>query len=169
MCPLRDQGTDQVCRELRKWIGRYGVPLKLHSDNGHRFISTEFQNFLDRYGIEHSYSAAYRPQANGSVERLNRTMGTVLSKLVTKRPRNWPDYLPEVQLAYNSSKHSSIKCSPYEASHYNWADSRKNLGVTSEYPAISKRPLFIFDTCGKLCNPFHDAGHLLIQVIVMMQ
>ena len=96
MCPLRDQGTDQVCRELRKWIGRYGVSLKLHSDNGPRFISTEFQNFLDRYGTEHSYSTAYRPQANGSVERLNRTMGTMLSKLVTKNPRDWPDYLPEV-------------------------------------------------------------------------
>ena len=115
MCPLRDQGTDQVCRELRKWIGRYGVPLKLHSGNGPCFISTEFQNFLDRYGIEHSYSTAYRPQANGSVEHLNRTiMGTMLSKPVTMNPRDWPDYLPEVQLAYNVSKHSSIKCSPYE-------------------------------------------------------
>ena len=41
-------------------------------------------------------------------------MGTMLSKLVTKNPRDWPDNLPEVQLAYNSSKHSSIKCSPYE-------------------------------------------------------
>ena len=78
------------------------------------FYSTEFQNFLDRYGIEHSYSTAYRPQANGSVEHLNTTMGTMLSKLVTKNPREWPDFVPEVQLAYNSSKHSSIKCSPYE-------------------------------------------------------
>ena len=86
ICPLRDHGTDQVCRELKTWIGRYGVPLKLHSDNGPCFISTEFQNFLDRYEIEHSYSTAYRPQANGSVERLNRTMGTMLSKLVTKNP-----------------------------------------------------------------------------------
>ena len=86
MCPLRDHGTDQVCPELKKWIERYGVPLKLRSDNGPCFISTEFQNLLDRYGIEHSYSTAYRPQANGSVERLNRTMGTMLSKLVIKNP-----------------------------------------------------------------------------------
>ena len=84
MCPLRDQETDQVCRELKKWIGRYGVPLKLHSDNGPCFISTECQNFLDRYGIEH----AYRPQTNGSVERLNRMMGIILNKLVTKNPRD---------------------------------------------------------------------------------
>ena len=90
------------------------MPLNSHSDNGPCLISTEFQNFLDRYGIEHSYSNAYRPQANGSVERLNRTMGTMLSKLVTKNPRDWPDYLPEVQLACSSSKHSSIKWSPYE-------------------------------------------------------
>ena len=112
------------------------MPLKLHSDNGPCFISTEFQNFLDRYGIEHSYSTAYRPQANHSVERLNRTMGTMgtmLSKLVNKNPRGWPDYLPEVQLAYNSSKHSSIKCSPYEV-------------VFQEKPRTT-----IGQTAGKIC------------------
>ena len=41
-------------------------------------------------------------------------MGAMLSKLVTKNPRDWPDYLPEVQLAYKSSKHSHIKHSPCE-------------------------------------------------------
>ena len=130
MCPLRDQGTDHVCRELRKWIGRYGVPLKLHSDNGPCFISTEFQYFLDRYGIEHSYSTAYRSQENGSVERLNRTMETMLSKLVTKNPRDWSGYLPEVQLAYNSRKHSSIKCSPYEVVFKE--KSRTTIGQTAQ-------------------------------------
>ena len=41
-------------------------------------------------------------------------MGTMFSKLVTKNPRDWPDYSPEVQLTYNSSKYSSMKCSPFE-------------------------------------------------------
>ena len=62
MCPLRDQGTDQVCQELKKWIERYGVPLKLHSDNATCFISTEFQNFLDRYGMNIHIATAYRPK-----------------------------------------------------------------------------------------------------------
>ena len=45
MCPLRDQGTDQVCQELKKWIGRYGVSLKLHSDNGLVLSARSFKTF----------------------------------------------------------------------------------------------------------------------------
>ena len=102
------------------------------------FYQHRISNLLDRYGIEHSYGTAYRPQANGSVERLNRTMGTMLSKLVTKNPRDWPDYLPEVQLAYNSSKHSSIKCSPYEVVFKE--KPRTTIGQTAEkiYPRIAR-------------------------------
>ena len=101
MCPLGDQETDQVCRDIKRWIERYDVPSKIHSDNGPCFTSLDFQNFVSTYGIEHSYSPTYRPEVSGNVERLNRTVVTMFTKLVLKNPTDWPDYLPDVQLAYN--------------------------------------------------------------------
>ena len=67
-------------------------------------------------------------------------MGTMLSKLITKNSRDWPDYLPEVQLAYNSSKHSSIKCSPYEVVFKEKPQS--TIGQTTEKicPWVTREP-----------------------------
>ena len=45
---------------------------KLTTDNGVQFTSAEFAEYLRLYGIAHIRSAVYNPQANGSIERVNK-------------------------------------------------------------------------------------------------
>lgn len=114
MHPIRGQTSEAVCRTLRGWISRYGLPNKVHSDNGPCFISATFEQLCTTQNIEHTFSHPYRPQGNAGVERINRTMGEALTKLVDKHPKQWSERLPDVQLAYNTATHTSTGAAPYE-------------------------------------------------------
>ena len=87
---------------------------KLYCNNGPCFVSTNFHQVCDDHGIEHTLSPPYRAEANVGVERINRTMGEALTKLVNKHPKKWSEHLPDIQLAYNSAEHASTRTSPYE-------------------------------------------------------
>ena len=113
MTPIATASAHTVSNQLREWIGRYGIPRTIHSDQGACYTSTTFNELCAKYGIRHTVSSAYHPQANGSVERLNRSIGTTLAKVVHHSQTDWPDRLPDVQLAYNSAKHDTINASPF--------------------------------------------------------
>ena len=50
----------------------------MKSDNGLQFVSQVVKDFLVEHGIEHRTSPPLWPQANGEVERQNRTLLKVL-------------------------------------------------------------------------------------------
>ena len=56
---------------------------------------------------------AYHPQSNGTVERLNRTLISMLRTCVCDHPKSWDLRLPEIVFAYNTTPHSSTSMSPY--------------------------------------------------------
>ena len=55
-------------------FARFGFPHSLKSDNGKQFVSEDFQRFLLEANIEHRTSPPLWSQANGKVERRNRTL-----------------------------------------------------------------------------------------------
>ncbi len=57
---------------VQKLILKYGAPVSLHSDRGKAFTVELHQGVCDLLRIAKTYSTAYRPQANGMVERCNR-------------------------------------------------------------------------------------------------
>ena len=113
MTPIAIASAHTVSTKLREWIGRYGIPRTIHSDQGACYTSTTFNELCAKYGIRHTVSSAYHPQANGSVERLNRSIGTTLAKVAHHSQTDWPDRLLDVQLAYDSAKHDTINASPF--------------------------------------------------------
>ena len=59
-------------------------------------------------------TSPYHPQANGLVERLNRTIGQALSTWIAEDRTNWDDLLPWILYYYRLSKHASTLKSPFE-------------------------------------------------------
>ena len=73
----------------------------------HSFESKLFQELCRVFDIEKTRTTLYHPQSDGLVERFNRTLGDMLSKLVNISNRNWDEVLPYVMMAYRSSVHES--------------------------------------------------------------
>ena len=51
-----------------------GVKLKIRSDNGSQYHSSDYRHQLKAWGIEASYGLPRQPETNGVVERFNRTL-----------------------------------------------------------------------------------------------
>ena len=92
-------------------ICRYGVPHELISDRGVRFRG-EVDTLLQRYGIQHHRSSAYRPQTNGAVEAANKNIKRILRKMI-ETSRDWSKKLPFALWAYRSSFRTSTGATPY--------------------------------------------------------
>ncbi|CDF36773.1 unnamed protein product [Chondrus crispus] len=60
------------------WVFIYGPPIKLLSDNDTQFTPPFFQNICRILGIRNVFTTTYHPQANGQVERFNRTLTSAL-------------------------------------------------------------------------------------------
>ena len=65
---MKTTTTTATILQLCKLFSVYGLPEQLVSDNGQRFSSSEFAEFLWKNGVKHIKSAPYHPSSNGAVE-----------------------------------------------------------------------------------------------------
>ena len=91
---------------LTQIFSRYGFPFTLKSDKGPQFCCAEFEKFLSDHGIEHLTSPPLWPQANGHVERQNRTLLKTL-KVAHVEGKNWREELQKFLLAYRTTPQTS--------------------------------------------------------------
>ncbi|UYV61070.1 K02A2.6-like, partial [Cordylochernes scorpioides] len=77
--PLPDMKSETVARAFyENWIVRFGAPHTVISDQGKQFTSQLFKDLTTLCGIKLRHSTAYHPQCNGKIERLHRTIKTVI-------------------------------------------------------------------------------------------
>jgi hypothetical protein len=88
--------------------------LHIVSDNGVEFVNEVVNKLTHVHGIQRRLITSYRPQANGQVERFNRTVLSVLRKVCGDTPDMWPEWLEFVMLAIRTSTHAATGLSPFE-------------------------------------------------------
>ncbi|MBJ4432511.1 hypothetical protein JGE30_24560, partial [Salmonella enterica subsp. enterica serovar Give] len=76
----------------------------------------EFKNkvvdgYLEKNGIYHTTAPPYHPQAN-PVERVNRTIKTMIVACLEESHDKWDEHLHEVVFAFNTADQSSLGVSP---------------------------------------------------------
>lgn len=102
--PTKDQKAVTVAKVLcEKFFVHYGLPARIHSDQGRDFESHLIKELLGIVGIRKSRMTPYHPQGDPQPKRFNRTL---LSMLGTKKVK-WRQHISQLVHAYNCSKNDA--------------------------------------------------------------
>jgi len=62
--------------------------------------------------IDKIRTTSYKPSTNGALERVHRTLNTMLGKIVSEQQRDWDNHVAYVLAAYNATEHSATGNTP---------------------------------------------------------
>ena len=114
ICPKDTITATLATNLLNDIVCCYGVPSSLHSDQRANLCSSVIQSFCQMLGITTKRTSAYLPSPGiGQVERFNRTVEAMLSKVVNKSQYNWDSQLFKALLDYKTAVHEATKFTPF--------------------------------------------------------
>ena len=81
--PLKNKSNEAVWERLRNdYVPRHSYPNIMLTDQGSEFKGGDFNTWLQENRIQHRRTTPYNPQCNGRSERLNRTLKSMLKKMI---------------------------------------------------------------------------------------
>jgi hypothetical protein len=110
--PVRRMISRVVVDSLeRSYFPVYGTPKTIVLDNAKVFCCKEFRDLCFRWGINHSTTTPYYPQAS-LAERVNRNLKSALKIFHSESQVTWDEDLPWLSLAFNTAIHKSTRGTP---------------------------------------------------------
>ena len=98
---------------FNKFILQYGLPSRIHHDQGGEFNNRLWSRLHQLTGISASRTTPYHPEGDGQPERFNRTLISMLKCLGESEKQDWSKHLAKLCFAYNSTVHKSTGYSPF--------------------------------------------------------
>jgi hypothetical protein len=74
-------------------LSRFGCPRKIVTDNAQDFKSMAMVNFCQKYNIVLGHSTTYYPRGNGLAKSSNKSLMTIIKKVLTKNKKAWHVHL----------------------------------------------------------------------------
>ena len=110
---LNDLTSQSIARAfLNSHVLIHGVPEQIVTDNGSSIDQSQFiQTFYSLIGVQKNRTTIYHPQAN-LVERANKSIKAILSKIVHEAPNDWPKQLQLSLFCYNATIHKATGFEP---------------------------------------------------------
>uniref|UniRef100_A0A1X7U952 Reverse transcriptase n=1 Tax=Amphimedon queenslandica TaxID=400682 RepID=A0A1X7U952_AMPQE len=112
--PLRNITAKKVAEVLIELFARYGIPEEILTDQGSNFTSSLLGELYHLMGVKAIKTSPYHPQTDGLVERFNRTLKSMLRKVLEGERKNWDHMIPYVLFAYREVPQSTLGFSPFE-------------------------------------------------------
>ena len=112
--PAKGETASAASDTLMDIIRRFGRPREVTTDRGRAFMSNKFMAVCKAFNIIFKPIAQGQPQADGMVERVNRTIADVASIICQGQGNEWIDHVGEIEYAINTRISSVTKYSPYE-------------------------------------------------------
>uniref|UniRef100_T1JDG8 Integrase catalytic domain-containing protein n=1 Tax=Strigamia maritima TaxID=126957 RepID=T1JDG8_STRMM len=115
LAAVKSTGAVETCRKVRAMCTRLWVPTRFISDRGTAFTNTTFADLCAELGVHHVLTSTENLRANGQVERMNRTIISMLAGLTQKEDgSDWSKYLEQVKTALNSRMSQTTRRTPME-------------------------------------------------------
>jgi transposase InsO family protein len=114
--PMSDIKSETIASKMLCHCSHYGAPLMWQSDNASYFKTKQVQDMVSTMKSKYRFSAAYRPQSNGRVERSIKSIKELLDKLIEDGGQHddWEHIIYSVQAYMNMSSHYIYDFSPFE-------------------------------------------------------
>ena len=112
--PTPNQKAKTVAKCLwNHFIVHYGIPERLHSDQGPDFESKLIKELCEVSGIHKIRTTPHHPRGN-PVERFNRTLLSMIGTLENKQKSQWRIYVKPLVHAYNCTRNEVTGFTPCE-------------------------------------------------------
>ncbi|KAK9049882.1 hypothetical protein SSX86_031149 [Deinandra increscens subsp. villosa] len=98
-------------------ICRFGLPLCIVSDNGKQFADNPFREWCEELAISQTFTSVAHPQANGQVERMNRSIVEGIKMRLEKIGGGWVDELLHVLWSLRTMPKSSHGETPFSLTY----------------------------------------------------
>ncbi|UYV80216.1 hypothetical protein LAZ67_18002058 [Cordylochernes scorpioides] len=87
--PTKTTRTSEVILKLECQQQIFGNARQIITDQGTAFTSNDFREYCKEESIEHCYITTGVPRGIGQVERINRIIVSILTKLSIDNPQEW--------------------------------------------------------------------------------
>ena len=109
-----NQKANTVAKTLwDKFFVHHGFPEKILSDQGRNFKSKLLGELCELAQVKKMRTTPYRPEGNGSCERFNRTLISMLGTLPEEFKVEWTNHVNTLTYAYNCTRSNVTGFSPY--------------------------------------------------------
>ena len=99
---IKDKKTMSVAKHsLADVMLKFGLPRKLHLDNGAEFKSKLMENLSQQLGIRKTFISHHHPQANGKLESTHGFIKDCVRKFSIDGVLEWNQLLPYAAAAFN--------------------------------------------------------------------
>jgi transposase InsO family protein len=118
LTPVKSTSAQNVLKSLKEFVNEFGLPERIISDRGSCFTSKLFEQYCAENGIKHTLNATKHPQANGMVERANRTiLSTITTSMTSKDHKDWDAKIKIVERNLNNFVNNTTNKTPFEMLH----------------------------------------------------
>jgi len=93
----------------------HGLPKIIVTDRDPIFTSNVWQALFKALEVKLHLSSAYHPQTDGQTERVNQCLENYLRCMCFNSPRRWHYWLSLAEWWYNTSYHTSLNLTPFQA------------------------------------------------------
>jgi len=112
--PLPDIRAETVAKAfVENIICRFGTPQELLTDCGSQFVGKLFQEICQLLKIKKLKTTPYHPSGNGVIERMHKTLKTMISHFVSEQNDSWDLILPYCLMAYRNLPHEATQETPF--------------------------------------------------------
>ena len=127
--PIPDLTAVTAAKKIVEFIGRYGHPSEVLTDNGKQYVNDLSRELYDLMLVNHLTVMPYSHEENSIVERANKEVNRHLRAIVFDRKikTNWSLVLPLVQRVMNTQRHASTGVTPAQCIFANAIDLDRHI------------------------------------------
>ncbi|GJZ21063.1 reverse transcriptase domain-containing protein [Tanacetum coccineum] len=126
---IKITGKEVVRFVMDNIICRFGLPQIIVTDNGAPLVNDLFESCCERFEIHQMNTTVAHPQANGVVERANRSLMEGIKTRLEREKAGWVDELPNVLWAHRTSIKQSNGETPFSLTYGNEAVIPAEIGI----------------------------------------